>query len=90
MGALILISGHRRTIYKNATALLHDGNLQLANSSKKAKQTMAFYDALELRLKNFIVENTKITPELYDSKNDEEWYIFGDEALELGIVDEVI
>lgn len=90
MGALLLIAGHKRTIYKNSTVLLHDGSLHVANSSKKAKQTMAFYDALELRLKNFIVENTKITPELYDSKNDEEWYIFGDEALGLGIVDVVI
>jgi ATP-dependent Clp protease protease subunit len=90
MGALLLISGHKRTIYKNSTVLLHDGSLQVANSSKKAKQTMAFYDQLELRLKNFIVENTKITPELYDSKHDEEWYIFGDDALALGIVDNVI
>lgn len=90
MGALLLISGHKRTIYKNGTVLLHDGSLQVANSSKKAKQTMAFYDQLELRLKNFIVENTNISPELYDSKNDEEWYIFGDEAVSLGIVDKVI
>jgi ATP-dependent Clp endopeptidase proteolytic subunit ClpP len=90
MGALLLCSGHVRTIYKNSTVLLHDGSLVVANSSKKAKQTFQFYDQLELRLKNFIIENTKITSEMYDSKHDEEWYIFGDEALELGIVDKVI
>jgi len=90
MGALILISGGKRTIYKNSTVLLHDGSLQVANSSKKAKQTLAFYDALEKRLRSFIVESTKISEELYDSKSDEEWYIFGDDALTLGIVDVVI
>jgi len=90
MGALILISGHKRIIYKNSTVLLHDGSLSVSSSRSKAKQTMAFYDSLEKRLKDFIVDNTKIDSDLYDKKCDEEWYLFGDECLELGIVDKVI
>jgi ATP-dependent Clp protease protease subunit len=90
MGALLLMSGHERKCYKNTTVLLHDGSLQLSSTSKKAKQTMAYYDELEDRLEKFILENTKISKELYDEKNDEEWYIFGDQSLGLGIVDSIL
>jgi ATP-dependent Clp protease protease subunit len=90
MGALILIAGHHRKAYKNSTVLIHDGSLMLMNTAKKAKQTMAFYDSLDGRLRDLVVSNTKISPELYDEKSDEEWYMFGDEAHVLGIVDELI
>jgi ATP-dependent Clp protease protease subunit len=90
MGALLLLSGDERKCYKNTTILLHDGSLQLSSTSKKAKQTMAYYDELEDRLEKLILGSTRISKELYDEKNDEEWYIFGDQALGLGIVDEII
>lgn len=90
MGALLLISGHERKCYKNTTILLHDGSLQLSSSSKKAKQTMAYYDELDERLKRFILDNTKIPQDLYEEKEDEEWYMFGDQALSYGIVDSLI
>ncbi|MED1863243.1 ATP-dependent Clp protease proteolytic subunit [Fictibacillus nanhaiensis] len=90
MGALLLIGGHERKCYENTTILLHDGSLQLSSSSKKAKQTMAYYDGLDERLNKFILDNTKISAELYKEKEDEEWYLFGDQALELGIVDSLI
>jgi ATP-dependent Clp protease, protease subunit len=90
MGALLLMAGHHRKCYKNTTILIHDGSLHLASTSKKAKQTMAFYDELEERIKEFVLKNTKISEELYLEKEDEEWYMFGDQALKLGIVDELI
>ncbi|WEG18513.1 ATP-dependent Clp protease proteolytic subunit [Alkalihalophilus pseudofirmus] len=92
MGALLLLSGTKgyRKCYENTTILLHDGNLSLSHSGKKARQVMDYYDGLEDRLKDITVDKTVITSELYDKKNDEEWYLFGSEALELGIVDEII
>lgn len=90
MGALILISGHERLAYKNSVVMIHDGSLQLQGSSRKAKNTMTFYDKLDERVKQYILQNTKISEELYDSKVDEEWYMFADEALELGVIDRII
>lgn len=90
MGALILLSGHERVAYKNSIILIHDGSLQLQGSSRKAKNTMSFYDKLDERVKKYILDNTKISEELYDSKVDEEWYMFADEALELGVIDRII
>ncbi|MCK1982981.1 MULTISPECIES: ClpP family protease [Peribacillus] len=91
MGALLLISGHYRKAYPNTIILIHDGSMSVQSTSKKAKNTMNFYDRLDNRIKDFIVGNTNISEELYDEKGDEEWYMFAnDEGLSLGIVHEII
>ena len=90
MGALILLSGHKRKAYKNSIILIHDGSLALQGSSRKAKNTMDFYAKLDARVKEYILSRTNISEELYDSKADDEWYLFANEALELGIIDEII
>jgi ATP-dependent protease ClpP protease subunit len=88
---IIYISTHKRFAYPNSTILIHDGSLMLSSTAKKAKQTMEYYDKLDERIKNIILENTKIPGELYDQKADEEWYILSQpEGVELGIVDEII
>ncbi|MFJ5624002.1 ClpP family protease [Peribacillus loiseleuriae] len=91
MGALLLISGHLRKAYPNTVILIHDGSMSVQSTSKKAKNTMNFYDRLDDRIKKFVVENTSISEELYTEKEDEEWYMFAnDEGLSLGIVHEII
>ncbi|MFB5284114.1 ClpP family protease [Peribacillus sp. Hz7] len=91
MGALLLISGHYRKAYPNTVILIHDGSMAVQSTSKKAKNTMNFYDRLDDRIKQFVVENTNISEELYTEKEDEEWYMFAnDEGLSLGIVHEII
>lgn len=89
-GSLLLMSGHYRKCYKNTTILIHDGAISVQSTSKKAKQTVRFFDELDERVKEFVLNNTKITKELYEEKEDEEWYMFGDQALKLGIIDELI
>lgn len=92
MGALLLLAGTQgyRKCYPNTTVLLHDGNLSLSHSGKKARQVMDYYDGLEEKLKRITLDNTRISEKLYDEKNDEEWYMFGTDALDLGIVDSLI
>ena len=91
MGALLLMSGHLRVAYPNTVILLHDGSMAVSSTSKKAKNTMNFYDRLDERIKQYILSNTKISADLYDEKEDEEWYLFADtDGLEHGIIDEII
>lgn len=91
MGILLLMSGHRRLAYPNTVLLIHDGSLSASGSSNKVKSTMAFYEKLDARVKKFILENTKISEELYDKNSDIEWFMFADEeGLELGIIDAIL
>ena len=91
MGVPIYTACHRKLSYPNTVFLIHDGHLGAQGSSNKVKSTMRFYERLDSRVKKTIIENTKISEELYDEKEDEEWYMFADEeGIELGIVDEII
>lgn len=90
MGFLIYIVGHKRFASKSATFLMHDGSIQLGDSGSKTRDYMRFDEEVEKRTKDMVLEKTGITAEMYDSKMREEWYMFADEAKELGIVDSII
>lgn len=91
MGILLLMSGHVRKAYSNTVLLIHDGSLGAHGTSNKVKSTMAFYEKLEQRVKNFILKHTTISEELYDAKADIEWFMFADdEGIKYEIVDEII
>ena len=61
------------------------------NSASKMKDTMKFFDALDDRIKQFVLDNTKMTSEFYDEIYEKEYYIFGNkEGKDLGIIDYVI
>jgi ATP-dependent Clp protease, protease subunit len=91
MAALIFIVCHKRFALQNSTILLHDGSLAVSSTSKKAKQTMDYYDKLDARLKNIVLQHSKITEELYKEKENDEWYLFSDtDGIELGLVDKIL
>lgn len=90
MGGLILLAGHKRRAYEFSSILIHDGSTAIGGSTKKVKDTMKFYDTMEEKIKNYILKNSKISEELYLEKYGVEWFIWANEALELGIIDEII
>lgn len=90
MGLLIGLAGHKRFAMPNAKFLLHDGSQFVYNSGAKARDQMEFNRKMEERIRQYIVMRTNITPELYDSQLRKEWYMFADEAKELGVTDFII
>ena len=87
----IFIVGHKRYCFKNSILLIHDGEVSISNSSSKAKDTMKFIDSLDERIKQHLLENTKITAEFYESIYDTEYYLFAnDKGKELGCTDYII
>jgi ATP-dependent Clp protease protease subunit len=89
-GSIILTAGHKRFASKRAIILLHEGETGVRGSASKSKDTMAFFDQLDEQIKELFIETTNITSELYEKNRNKEWYIFANEALELGLVDEII
>ena len=51
---------------------------------------MAFNNKVDEDIRNFIISNTNITEELYDSKARKQWFISAEEALELNLIDEIM
>lgn len=87
----IFIAGHKRYCFKNSILLIHDGEIEISNSSSKAKDTMKFIESLDERTKEHVLSHTNITSEFYDAIYDTEYYLFGNaEGKELGCVDYII
>lgn len=96
MAAVILAAGGHnenvhRMCYPSTYALVHDGYITMESSeSKTAQDFMAFNDKVDNDIKNFIIQNTNITEELYNSKTRHQWFISSKEMKELNLIDEII
>ena len=90
MGYHIYLACHDRIAWKNSIFLQHDGEVCVSNSRSKAKDTMKFFDSMEERTKQYVLERTKMTEEFYDKIYEQEYWMYADEAKELGVVDKII
>lgn len=86
----IYIAGHNRICFDNTIFLMHDGAVNIANSTSKAKDTMKFIEELEERAKEHVLSCTKMDKEFYDNHYDVEFFLYANKAQELGIVDKII
>lgn len=89
MGAMILLAGHKRIMFPKASLMLHEGSASLFGDATKVKDTMKFYEKQLKIAENFILQKSKISSELYEQKQANDWYLTAEEALELGLVDEL-
>jgi len=76
--------------FKNSAFLQHDGEIAVENSRKKAKDTMRFFDEGEERLKQHILQHTKMTEEFYESIYADEYWFYAQQGKEIGVVDKII
>ena len=96
MAAVILSAGGKndnitRYCYPSTYVLIHDGYVALsASEAKTANDIMAFNNLVDENIHKFIITNTNITEELYDSKARKQWFISAEEALELNLIDKIM
>lgn len=91
MGFLIFIAGHKRYSMKRSEFLMHDGSTCAWDSTAKMKDRMDFeMGQLERMTKDYIMERTAITSELYDTKYRVEWYFLPEEAKKHNVVDYIV
>lgn len=88
-GFFTFIAGHKRIAYPNSTFLYHEGSTMNAGDAGKFRNFADFYDKLLDMLKDVTISNTQITEELYAEHKKDDWWLTADEALELGICDEI-
>lgn len=90
MASYLLMAGDRRYAFKNSVILLHDGSSGMYTSSNKARDIQKFYDRLDSKIKEFVIDNTKMSEEYLEEIKDREMYLFAEEAKEFGIIDGII
>lgn len=91
-GFLILISGHKRFAYKYATPLYHSVSHIMSGTVQQLDEKLDETKRLQKFIENITLKRTKIKKdklkEIKKSKVD--WYMTPEEALELGVIDEII
>lgn len=90
MGYHILLSCDERIAFKNSVLLQHDGEVAIQNSRSKARDTMNFFEDGEKRTKEYVLSRTKMTEEFYDKIYEQEYWMYAQEARELGCIDKII
>lgn len=91
MGFLIFISGSKRYTLDNGVFLLHDGSNAAFDSAAKLVDKIEFEkNVIERKIKDHVMEHTKITSKTYDKNYRREWYMDAEKALELHITDYIV
>ena len=90
--SMIFLAGHRRLATNNAYFLFHRGSCGgIQGDYNQINQFMEDYKKQVDELEKFYITHTNYDAELIKSKmNGGDWYIYKEEALENGIVDEIV
>jgi|TARA_R110000824_G_scaffold20545_13_gene77389 ATP-dependent Clp protease protease subunit len=91
-GFMILINGHRRFAFKNATPLYHQVSTGFFGKVEDMEIDVKETKRLQRELEKMTLKKTKITKTILKANREKkiDWFMTADEALKLGVVDEII
>lgn len=89
-GLLIFLSGHRRYAFPHSQILIHEGSAQFSGTADQVKQAQKSYEKQIADMKQYILDNTKIDAKLYSKNKTKDWYVHGEDIINLGIADKLI
>lgn len=91
-GFIMLISGHKRFCYKHGTPLYHQVSGGAYEKIEEVEQRLEEMKRLQNVFEEMTIRKTKISKEKLDQVKKEkiDWYMTSDEALKLGVVDEIV
>jgi ATP-dependent protease ClpP protease subunit len=95
MGTLMLCAGNKnpnvtKIAYPFAFGLFHSGQTFVGGESTSVEDIMDFNKGVDNRIRNYVINNTKITAELYDSHNRKQWYITAQDMKNYGLVHKIV
>jgi len=89
-GTFLSVVGKNRVMRKNAVMLLHQPSMVVAGRLDAINDEMHNVGLLYDKIKKIYLEYSKLTPELLDSLLSNEKYITADQALEYGLIDQIL
>lgn len=95
MGTLMLCAGNKnpnvtKIAYPFAFGLFHSGQTFVGGESTSVEDIMDFNKGVDAAIRNYVINNTKITAELYDSHNRKQWYITAQDMKNYGLVHKIV
>lgn len=95
MGTVILCAGNKnpnvtKKCYPFSFGLFHSGQTIVGGETTTVDDIVDFNRAVNAQIREYVIQNTNISPELYDSHYRKQWYLTAQEMLEYKLVDEII
>jgi ATP-dependent Clp protease protease subunit len=88
--SLIYLSCHVRLALKSSYFILHKGSAALSGDFENIMNSIDDYKKEVEKMVNFIIERSKYTKEEVEEHIKKDWYVRAPQALEKGLVDEII
>lgn len=88
--AELLIAGHKRFALKGSTTMIHRGSCFIGGEQGVVESTQKYMKAMEQRYQYFLLSHTKIDQKAYKRRASSGMYFDEYEALENGIIDEIV
>lgn len=89
-GFFIGINGHKRFGFPHSAYLFHEGSAVEMGDAHKFLQHIDFYKMQLKKIKQIVINSTKITEDDYESHRKDDWFFSVEDALRYGIIDEII
>lgn len=89
-GFFISICGHRRFAYPHSSFLYHEGSTSTGGTANQFENYSQFYKIQLKQLEKHTLDNTKISSEMYNEKRRDDWWMTATDAIEYGVIDEII
>lgn len=88
--SLIFMTGSKRLMFKNATVMIHEGSAQLQGDAVKVMDASASYKKAIQKMKDYILEKTKIPKAQLMKKRSNDWELDANFCLENGVCDSIV
>jgi len=91
-GFVILINGHKRFGYKHSTPLYHQVSTGFYGKVQDMEESLAQTKKLQKKIEDMTTSLTKISKKKLSEilKTKKDWYMSAEEALSMGVIDEII
>ena len=89
-GLLIFLSGRKRYAFKHSQLLIHQGSASFSGTADEIKSAQESYERKLEKMEKYILSHTSIDKKLFDKKKTKDWYVSGEELINLGIADKII
>lgn len=90
MGAIIITCGSHRRCHRYDKFMIHSLSAGVEGKLSDMQNTIKEFNSIQKTADEIITSKTKITQKMLTSKSNADWYLTAQEALEYGLVDEIL
>lgn len=86
----LLAAGHKRYALPGTSVMIHSGSCMFGGTMEQAENMKKHFDKLGKKVTDYFLAHTKVDPKTFKKKAPSDWYMDEDDALQNGLIDEII